>query len=119
MQLTKSNEDYLEAILLLEEKNANVKSVDIANMLGVSKAGVTKAMNILLNLGLIYKEKYSLIKLTEEGKKAALNVLDRHQTIEKFLEKIGVSKDIAKIDCCKIEHVVSNETIECLKKFIK
>ena len=116
--LTQSIEDYLEAIHILE-KNGSVKSIDVAARLGVSKPAVNKAMNELKERGLITKQSYGKIVLTEQGRAIACNVFERHNLIKKFLLKIGVSEETSEIDCCKIEHVLSNETILCLKNHIE
>lgn len=116
--LTQSVEDYLEAIHILEE-NGSVKSIDVAARLGVSKPAVNKAMNELKERGLIQKQSYGKIALTESGRTIARNVLGRHLLIKRFLLKIGVSEQASEIDCCKIEHVLSEETISCLKKHIE
>lgn len=119
MNLTKANEDYLEAILILEKKYQKVKSVDIAKLLGVSKPGVNKAMNILKEYGLIEKDNYSDVNLTLLGREMADKIYEKHLAIKNFLLKLGVSEMNAEEDCCKIEHVISEETFECIKKFIK
>lgn len=117
MNLTKANEDYLEAILLLEKEGKIIRSIDIARMLNVSRPGVNQAMNVLKEMKLINKDDYSDIKLTDEGRKIAQKVYEKHLVIKQFLLKIGVSEITAENDCCKIEHVLSDETFECLKKF--
>ena len=119
--LTKSIEDYIEAIYMIEQEQekVNIKSVDIASRLGVSKPAVNKAMNELNNLNLIEKSNYSNIVLTVKGRTLAKKIYDKHTLIYEFLLSIGVSKENANIDCCKIEHVISDETAECMKKQIK
>ena len=119
MHLTKSVEDYLEAILVLEKKYGKVKSVEISKMLGVSKPGVTKAMNILKEQGYIEKTDYSVIIFTDLGRQIAKEVYEKHTLIKQFLIKLGVSEENAEIDCCKIEHVISNETFERIRDFLK
>lgn len=116
--LSKSIEDYLETILILSSENKEVKSVKIAEFLSVSKPAVNKAMNELKELGFIEKENYSNITLTKQGEIEAQNIYHKHLIIKKFLLAIGVSQENAEIDCCKIEHVVSDETINCIKNFI-
>ena len=118
--LTKSIEDYIEAIYMIEQEQekVNIKSVDIASRLGVSKPAVNKAMNELNNLNLIEKSNYSNIVLTVKGRTLAKKIYDKHTLIYEFLLSIGVSKENANIDCCKIEHVISDETAECMKKQI-
>ncbi len=115
-QLSQSIEDYIEAIYLLEEEGKSAKSVEIARLIGVSKPAVNKAMNELLKLGYIEKEPYGSITLTEKGKKIGKKVYGIHVTIRDFLIQIGVSKETADIDCCLIEHVISTETLNAIKK---
>ena len=117
--LTDSNEDYLEAILILKIKNGKVKSIDISKMLNVSKPGVNKAMNILKENGLIDKDYYGDICLTQKGEEIAKKIYKKHTTIKDFLIKLGVSEEISDIDCCKIEHVISEETFNAIQKFLK
>lgn len=118
LNLTKSNEDYLEAILVLEQKYGKVLSIEISKMLNVSKPGVNRAMNVLKESGLIDKSNYSEIILTEKGRKIANQVYDKHKTIKSFLLDLGVSEDIAEKDCCLIEHVISEETYHKMKEYL-
>lgn len=115
--LSKSIEDYLETILLLEQQNKNIKSVDIANALNISKPGVNKAMNVLISHNYIEKPSYGSITLTDEGRKIANQIYERHCIIKNFLLHIGVDEDTAEEDCCKIEHVVSDKTLNKIKEF--
>ena len=118
MKVTKANEDYLETILILENENkTSIKSIDIAKSLNVSKPAVTKASNELKELGLINKDKYGEITLTSKGRKIANDVYSKHVTIKNFLLKLGVSEEIAELDCCKIEHILSEETINKIKEY--
>lgn len=117
--LTDSNEDYLEAILILKLKNGKVRSVDIAKRLNVSKPGVNKAMNILKDNGLIEKDYYSDILLTPKGEEIAKKIYKKHTTIKEFLIKLGVNEETSEIDCCKIEHVISEDTFSAIEKFLK
>lgn len=116
--LTKSSEDYLEAILILEEQNKKIKSVDIASMLNVSRPAVNKATNELRENGYITKEDYSSIVLTDEGRQAASHIYEKHRLIKSFLQKLGVSEENSEIDCCKIEHIISEETFKAVKEFV-
>ena len=112
MNLSKSSEDYLEAIYQIYLTNTKIKSVDIANMLNVSKPGVNKALKILIENGLITKQSYGEIHLTEQGIISAKQIYFKHNTIKSFLIYLGVDQEIAEEDCCKIEHVISNQTLE-------
>ena len=119
IKLTKSCEDYLETILILQNENENgVKSVDIATHLNVSKPAVTKATNELKEYGFINKDLYGQITLTSVGKAIAEKIYDKHKTIYSFLKKLGVSDEIADEDCCKLEHAISEETFQKLKEFL-
>lgn len=117
-QLTKSFEDYLEAIYILEQKGTPIKSVRISEMLEVSRPAVNKAMNELKERGFVSMDYYSSIELTDEGRFEAKRIYDKHLVIKNFLLKIGVSTETAEIDCCKIEHIISDETLNCFKKFL-
>ncbi|MDD4839190.1 MAG: metal-dependent transcriptional regulator [Clostridia bacterium] len=118
-ELTKSNEDYLEAVYILELSGEKIKSVKIANMLAVSRPAVNRAMNELFDAGLVEKTDYSEISLTNEGRKKAKTVYHKHTLVKEFLIKLGVSEKTAEIDCCKIEHIISQETIEKIEIFTK
>ena len=113
-RITQSNEDYLEAILLLE-KNGSTRSIDVANSLNVSKAAVSIAMNELIDKELVTKAKYGDIFLTEKGRKIATETLNKHALLRKFLVSIGVDGETAEEECCKIEHILSDKTLECIK----
>lgn len=118
-KLSQSFEDYLEAILILEEEGKAPKSVEVARLLGVSKPAVSKAMNDLAANGYIEKESYSELKLTKEGREVANKVYHVHTTIRDFLMSIGVSEKTANVDCCLIEHVISDETLKAIENSLK
>jgi DtxR family transcriptional regulator, Mn-dependent transcriptional regulator len=110
-KLTPSNEDYLEAVLELSEKNDAVRSVDIAHHLGVSKASVNKAMGILREMNLVEQKLYGQIRLTEQGRHQAQSVLQRHTMLKRFLtDVLHIDSDIADQDACRMEHAISEET---------
>lgn len=117
--LSRSLEDYLEAILILEMQGGQIHSIAVSKFLGVSKPAVTRALKRLSNLGYIYKTSYSDIKLSVKGRSLAKDIYHRHTIIKKFLISIGVSETRAEIDCCKIEHVISDETLKALDKVVK
>lgn len=119
INLTKSIEDYLEAILIVEKRDKKVKSVKIAELLGVSKPGVNKAMNVLKDNNLIDKADYGDITLTDKGREIANRIYEKHLLIKEFLIILGVSEETAEQDCCKIEHILSDETLTQIKKFVK
>ncbi|MBQ8200366.1 MAG: metal-dependent transcriptional regulator [Clostridia bacterium] len=116
MNIHESAEDYLEAILRLRETKGFVRSVDIAQLLGVTKPSVSFAMKKLRENDYIRMGEDSLITLTEKGEEIALRVYDRHKTIMSFLISIGVDEDTAREDACKIEHDISQESFEALRR---
>ena len=119
MKLTPSNEDYLEAILFLLEKEPHVHSVQVAQYLKVSKPSVVKAMGVLKEAGLVRQEPYGTLWLTEEGERLARQVSHRHNTLKAFLtDVLGVEEAAAEEDACKMEHTVSQETMEKLADYM-
>ena len=116
MNITKSNEDYLEAILSCE-KDGCCKSVDLANALGISKPAVSMAMNEMVAKGLVTKAAYGKICLTEKGRNIAHKTHVKHTLLKRFLVGIGANEQNAEEECCKIEHILSDDTLECIAKF--
>ena len=114
-----SGEDYLEAILVLKNKNGFVRSVDIANNLGFSKPSVSRAMGILEKDGYIEFGIGNMINLTEKGQEKASDVYSRHQLLTKFLVKItGIPDDQAEKNACRIEHVIDSDVVEGIKNWM-
>lgn len=116
MHIQESGEMYLETILILSEKLEYVRSVDIGEHMGYSKPSVSRAVGLLKNGGFINVETNGHITLTDEGRKHAQKILERHKILTSVLMSIGVSKETASEDACKIEHVLSDETFEAIKK---
>ncbi len=112
---TKAEEDYLEAIYVLGGTDGKVQSVAVSNKLGVSKPAVNMATNDLAKKGLIEKQRYGDLSLTTEGRAVAEEVYARHTLLKQLLMYIGVSEETAETDCCKIEHTLSQETVEKLR----
>lgn len=119
LKVLKSAEDYLERILMLTEKHGQVRSIDIAIDMDFSKPSISVAMKNLREQNLITIDHNGIIKLTEEGEIIARDVYDRHCSIMNFFIEIGVPKDIAEEDACKIEHDISKESITAIKKLLK
>ena len=109
-------EDYLETILILSRKKGKVRSIDIVGELGYTKASVSVAMKGLREKNLITMDEVGYIELTGAGLKKAEKVLERHNLLAEWLIKIGVSENVAMEDACRIEHDISEETFEALKK---
>lgn len=116
MNIHESAEDYLEAILMLQEEKGYVRSVDIAGRLDVTKPSVSFAMKRLRENGYILMDQENLITLTESGEAIAQRVYGRHKVLSSFLEQLGVSPETAREDACKIEHDISEETFDIIKR---
>lgn len=119
MHSNESSENYLETILVLGKKLPVVRSVDIANELGYKKSSVSIAMKNLREKGYIDVSEAGFISLTDSGKRIADMIYERHELLSECLVKLGVSEEIANEDACKIEHVISPESFEAIKSFIK
>jgi len=120
IMMKESGENYLETILQLEKKNQIIRSVDIANALGVTKPSVSRAMRVLKRDGYIEQESYGDVTLTEKGRQRASDVLKRHRIISKFfVDILEVDEKTADTDACRIEHVISPCTIAKMDHYIK
>ena len=116
MAVEESKEMYLETILILSQKGGTVRSIDISEYMGYSKPSVSRAMSILKNGGYIEEDYREGIILTEKGKKKAEEVYDRHNTLTKMFESLGVDSKTAADDACRIEHYISDKTFKAIKK---
>ena len=115
MHLQESGEMYLETILILSRKKANVRSIDICEHMGYSKPSVSRAVGLLKEGGYVVADKDGHLSLTEIGLETAEKILARHKVITEYLIKLGVSPDTASNDACKIEHVISDESFKAIK----
>lgn len=116
MKIHESAENYLETILMLKLKNPCVRSIDIANELGFSKPSVSIAMKKLRENGYITVDADGYISLTEKGNEIADTIYERHRFISNWLIRLGVNEKTAVEDACRIEHVISKESFEAIKK---
>lgn len=115
-KIYESGEDYLETILRLSNRQGKVKSIDIANEMEYSKPSVSQAMKILQEKGYVFMDERKYIHLTMEGKERAERIYQRHLLIKGALEELlGVSPRVAEKDACRIEHVLSEETVSRLE----
>ncbi|MBO7511377.1 MAG: DtxR family transcriptional regulator [Fibrobacter sp.] len=119
VKLSQSLEDYLEMVHMLRLANGIARVKDIAAALSVKMPSVAKAILELKKLGLVTQEPYSGVELTEEGRKAAADVLNRHILLKGFLIRLGVSEGIADKDACSMEHILSAETLSTIEDFMK
>lgn len=118
MEIHQSAEDYLEAILMIKEKKGYVRSIDVANQLGVSKPSVSYATKRLRENGYISFNEDGMIALTDSGREIAEKIYTRHKVLTNLFTHLGVSEDIAASDACKIEHNLSPETFDAICKYI-
>ena len=118
MKLQQSAENYLETIFMLSKKNGSVRSVDIANELGFSKPSVSIAMKNLRENGYIDVMGDGSITLLDPGKKIAEMLYDKHTILSEALIMLGVSRETAVEDACKIEHILSEESFNAIKKHL-
>lgn len=118
MHIQESGEMYLETILILSEKLDYVRSVDIGEYMGYSKPSVSRAVGLLKNGGFISVDGNGHITLTELGKNHAAKIYERHTILTRVLTELGVNKDIASADACKIEHIISDETFQAIKNYL-
>jgi DtxR family Mn-dependent transcriptional regulator len=117
--LSTSLEDYLEAIYVLEQKARVVRVKDISKMLEVSMPSVHQALHILMESGLVNHEHYGDVELTAKGRNAGREIYNRHTMLTKFFDEVlGVPREIAEGDACRIEHNISQETLDRLVAFI-
>ena len=116
MKLHASGEDYLEAILVLQKEKGMVRSVDVARYVGVSKPSVCHAVNVLCDGGFLTRDDKHFIFLTEEGRKVAEKIYERHKFFKEQLISAGVSPNIAETEACRIEHCISDESFLKLKE---
>lgn len=114
--MRESGEMYLENILVLGRENAKIRSIDVAEKMGFSKASVSCAMSKLKTAGLLTIGPEGYITLTPRGEAVAEKIYERHRVITDVLVSLGVDRDIADEDACKMEHDISDETFEALKK---
>ncbi|MDO4621764.1 MAG: metal-dependent transcriptional regulator [Eubacteriales bacterium] len=119
MTIQKSAEDYLEAMLMLKQKNGYIRSVDIAAHLGVTKPSVSYATKRLRENGFLTMDHSGFITLTETGMEIADRVYSRHKMLTEFFSLIGVSDEVAREDACKVEHDISEETFNAMSRYLE
>ena len=119
MRNHESMENYLETIYILSNRIGNVKSIDVVHELGFSKPSVSVAVKNMKVKEYITVDKSGFIKLTDKGLEIAKSVYERHTVISSMLEKLGVSPKVAAQDACKIEHIISEESFDAIKKHME
>lgn len=117
--MKESGEMYLESIYVLSKKNMPVRSIDIAEHMGYSKPSVCRGVGLLKNEGYISVDKDGYIMLTNTGKDKAVQIYERHTMLTKVLVSLGVDESTASKDACRIEHVISQNTIDAIKNYLE
>lgn len=115
MNIRESAENYLETILIIQERKGSVRSIDIANELNFSKPSVSVAMKNLRENGYIHVDDGGFITLTDAGFEIADRMYERHRIISQYFMRLGVDEDTAVRDACRIEHIISAESFEAIK----
>ena len=118
MRILESGEMFLESFYVLLKKNGNVRSVDIAEYMGYSKPSISRAMGLLKDGDFIRIAKDGSITLTRAGIAVAEKIYERHTLLSNLLIRLGVSPEVASEDACKLEHAISDESFEAIKKFV-
>ena len=118
MHIQESGEMYLETIHILLKKNGNVRAIDVGEHMGYSKPSVSRAMGILKNAGYIEVDQHGYITLTDAGLDLAQKMYERHTLLTELLVRLGVDREIAADDACKIEHHISEESFAAIKNFV-
>ena len=116
MHLQESGEMYLETIYILSQKSSSVRSIDVGDYMGFSKPSVSRAVGILKKGGYVVMDKDGYLSLTDSGLEVAKKIYERHTTLTDFLVRLGVDKNTAVEDACKMELDISDETFEALKR---
>ena len=118
MKIQKSSQDYLESMLMMQQERGYIRSIDVAEHLGVTKPSVSYATKRLRENGYIEMDPQGWITLTDSGMQIAEKIYERHRFLSYYLQKIGVSEKPAAEDACRIEHVISQETFERLQEHV-
>ena len=119
MHIQESGEMYLETIFVLQKKNNHVRAVDVAEYMGYSKPSVSRAMGLLKKGGFIEIAPDGAIALTDSGYAVAEKIYERHTLLSRLLVSLGVNEKTAMEDACKIEHNISDESFEAIKKHVQ
>ena len=119
MKLMESGQMYLETRYVLSKEKTSVHSIDVSEHMGYSKPSVSRAIGILKSGGYVEMAEDSSLTLTEAGKALAEQIYERHTILTEFLVRLGVDRDTAAEDACKMEHVISDQSLAALKRFVE
>jgi len=115
MHLQESGEMYLETLYILSKNRPAVRSIDISEYMGVSKPSVSRAVGLLKNGGYMIMDNDGFLTLTQEGERVASKMYERHRLLTNFLMALGVDRETATEDACRVEHVISDRTFDAIK----
>ena len=118
MKIQESAENYLEAILMIQQQKGSCRSIDVAQFLEFSKPSVSRAMSLLRENGYVVMDDGGLLNLTDSGRAIAEMIYERHQLLSRGLMSLGVDEQTATEDACRIEHVISQESFEAIKRHL-
>ncbi len=119
MSIQESGEMYLETILILSRKGRPVRSIDVSTQMGYSKPSVSRAIGILRREGYLESDTNGHLTLTDSGRAVAEKIYERHNILTSLLVSLGVESDIAAEDACKMEHTISDRSLECIKVYVE
>jgi Mn-dependent DtxR family transcriptional regulator len=119
VRLQESGEMYLESIYVLSKELKAVRSIDISEYMGYSKPSVSRAVSLLKNGGYIVMDEENFISLTETGLEIAEKIYNRHTLLTKLLVRLGVPEKIAAEDACKMEHTISDESFDAIRRHVE
>lgn len=117
MKLMESGQMYLETIYVLTQRSSAVRAIDVGEYMGFSKPSVSRALRLLKSGGFVIADENGFLSLTEEGRKIAKKIYERHTVITKILTYLGVDPETASEDACKLEHAISDKSFEAIKVF--
>lgn len=118
VHLQESGEMYLETIYILSQKSSTVRSLDVAEYMGYSKPSISRAVKLLKDGGYITVDADGYIALTDVGEEVALKIFERHTLLTDMLVRLGVDPEVASEDACKMEHVISDDSFEAIKRYV-
>ncbi len=120
MKIQESGENYLETVYILQQRQGNIRAIDVATELGYSKASVSRALGILRRAGyLVVDGVTGLIAFTPMGLDKAKSVYERHRCIKRFLISLGVDEEAADRDACRMEHVIGEQTFDAIRRSVE
>ena len=119
MHLQESGEMYLETIYILSQEGSAVRAIDVGEYMGFSKPSVSRAMGLLKQGGYVTTDRDGFLSLTESGLEVASKIYERHTVLRDLLIRLGVDAETAAADACRIEHVISEETFDAVRAYVK